>query len=60
MIWVKNVYPVLSRLVNRMFVKQNQIFATVVTLFMIAILRFLPRRWSAMENGGRRSRRETE
>ena len=35
-IWVKNVYPVLSRLVNRMFVKQNQIFATVVTLFMIA------------------------
>ena len=36
MIWVKNVYPVLSRLVNRMFVKQNQIFATVVTLFMIA------------------------
>ncbi len=34
-IWVKNIYPFLSEIVNRFFVKQNRIFASIFTVFMI-------------------------
>lgn len=39
-VWIKHIYPLISRLIDHFFIKTNIVFASICTIFMIANIIF--------------------